>query len=693
MYGYIRFCKQQVLEIKERYFDRDLDWLAFNERVLQEAANSTNPLYERIKFLAIFSSNLDEFFRVRVSKLRQIRKVEKSVRKPLALKPNKLLKRILKEVDSQQEQFGTIYREQILPGLGTNGIALLDFDDCTAIQKAHLVDLFRDMIQPRITIMDGDTLNRDNFEDGTLYLTVRFEAEEGLAFLSVPAKELGRFLSLPTKPGRYEYIFLEDVIRGFAQRLFSHRKVVATYSIKVSRDAELYLEDDYEGDWIRQIYDSLNKRQDGQPTRLLFEGTMPGEVQHQVRKLLGIGKVDMVKGGAHHNFSDFFAFPNPLGYPCLEYKPLPPLTHQDFENCPDIFALLSAGDRILHFPYQSFGYLEQWVRQAAFDVDVSSINISLYRIAKDSALTTALLNALERKKEVTIFVEAKARFDEENNLLWGRTFEEKGAKVFYSFPNVKVHSKIMLIERRESGQPRGYAYIGTGNFNANTSKIYCDHALFTASEKITADIKQVFRVLRREVVVPKLKHLLVSPYNSRLSFEHFIQYEIDQALRGLPSGITAKMNSLEDKKMIDWLYKASKAGVPVRLLVRGFCCLRPQVPGLSENIVVTSIVDRFLEHGRVFIFHNQGDERMYMGSADWMTRNLDKRIEVLAPVLDKELFEELRQMMNLQLTDTVKARIRDAQGNNTYAMPGKGEAVRSQYAIYDYLRGKSLSHG
>ncbi|MEH6681067.1 MAG: polyphosphate kinase 1 [Sediminicola sp.] len=679
--------EKETLATTERFVDRDLDWLAFNERVLQEAEDRSNPIYERIKFLAIFSSNLDEFFRVRVSKLRQIGKVEKAVRKPLALKPNKTVAKLLKVVDEQQQRFGKVFRNEILPALAPYGIHLLEFNNYTDGQREFMSAFFNERIRPILAMTDGEALAKNALEDGALYLVVGFKENEELVFIPIPDKKLGRFVQIPSELGTYDYVFLEDIIKASVQQLFPDKTVASNYNIKISRDAELYLDDDHEGDWIQKIYESLRKRQEGQPTRLLFEGTMPKEIQDKVRRLLGIGKVDMVRGGHNHNFSDFFSFPNPLKDKHLVNEPMPPLAHRDFEHCGDLFELIGKGDRILHFPYQRFDYLEKWVQQAALDGNVSSIHISLYRIAKDSLLTTALLTALENNKQVVIFVEAKARFDEENNLEWGKLFEEKGATVFYSFPNVKVHSKILLIHRQEGGEQKGYAYIGTGNFNAKTSKIYCDHGLFTADPTITHDLEQVFRVLKREMLLPKLKTLLVSPFNSRRRFEDLIQFEMEQAQKGLPCGITIKMNSLEDTEMIDWLYRASGAGVAIKLLIRGFCRLRPHVKGLSENIVVTSIVDRFLEHGRVYIFHNQGNEKMFIGSADWMTRNLDKRVEVLVPILDQGIFEELKQLMDLQFSDNVKARSRDANGNNAYVRSTDGgPAVRSQYAIYGHLK-------
>lgn len=680
--------KTPKAEEKTKYRNREIDWLNFNYRVLQEAMDKTNPLMERIKFLAIFSSNLDEFFRVRVSKLRQIKKIKKSVRKPLELKPNKLLRKILVKVHKQQELFGQVYREQIVPKLKEHDIHILEAQNFNEKQIEFLQTFFHDKIAPYLKIIRKQDININSFENGKLYIMAVTDPDEELHFIPVESQiDSGRFIELPPTYNSFSTTFLEDVIKLNADLLFPEKRIKSMYNLKISRDAELYLEDEYEGEWIQQIYDSLAERQKGQPTRLLYENKMPKSIQKKIRELLGLGKVDMVQGGERHNFSDFFGFKIPMEKPELYYKPLPPLSHRKFEKAGNYFELIKDQDQIIHFPYQSFNYLEKWVAQAASDEKVTTIKISLYRVAKDSNLTNALLRALENEKQVTLFVEAKARFDESNNLKWGKTFEEKGGKVFYSFPNVKVHSKILYVERKEEKGFQAYAYIGTGNFNAKTAKIYCDHGLFTASTKITNDLGQVFRVLERELLVPKLKTLLVSPYNSRLGFEQLIQNEIENANNGKFASISAKMNSLEDKRMIDWLYKASNAGVQINLIVRGFCCLIPGIEGLSENIRVTSIVDRFLEHDRIFLFQNGGKEKMYMGSADWMTRNLDKRIEVITPILDSKVFHKLKQILKIQFSDNVKARLIDSRENNCIEKRSNDEKIiRSQYALYEFLK-------
>ena len=670
------------------YKNRELDWLRFNHRVLQEAGSKDNPLYERLKFLAIFSSNLDEFFRVRISKLRQIRNVKKSVRKPLGLKPNRLLKEIFAEVHSQQETFGHIFQNEIVPMLEEHNIFLNSNYNYSQVQRNKLQVFFKEKVLPSIRTFSDADISVDSFEDGQLYIAVSDVDFSTFHFIEVPTTAFGRFIPIESHNGAFHYTFLEDILKSNLSEIFPENNISHMANIKISKDAELYLDDDYEGDWVEQIYESLKKRQTGQPVRMLMEKNVVPDFQNALRKLLHLGKVDVIRGGVRHNFSDFFDFPVPFEDPSLHYSKMPPIKHRDLEGAKEsgIFSLLRTKDILLNFPYQSFEYVENWLFEAARDDSVHSINISLYRVANESKLTSALMEALDRGKKVTIFVETKARFDEANNIKWGKKFEDRGGKVFYSFPNVKVHSKVLLIERQENDALKRYAYVGTGNFNSRTARFYCDHALITSNAKITADLDQVFRVLRRELLLPKLKTLLISPYNSRISFEELIQQEIENATRGLPASISGKMNSLEDKRMIDWLYRASNAGVKVRLLVRGFCCLVPGISGQSENISVTSIVDRFLEHGRVFLFHANGEEKMFMGSADWMTRNLDKRIEVIVPVQDTSIRKELKDILELQFADNVKARIVDSKSSNSYVNSNGNTLVRSQYAIYDHLK-------
>jgi len=674
----------------ERFQHRDLDWLNFNERVLQEAADKSNPVLERLKFLAIFSSNLDEYYRVRVSQLRQIKKIKKSLRKKLALKPNKKVKQIIKEVKEQQIQFGQIFKDEILPELAEHHIHLIQHQDFSKDQFAQAKRIYQDKIKEHLEpqLVDFEKKNQLFLENNTIYFFITFENCEEAGVVNIPVEQVGRFIELKNEGKEHFISFIDDIIRAEIHEVFPKRKVAGIYQVKMSRDAELYIDDQFNGVLAEKIYESLEQRTDGQPTRLLYDAEMPKELQKKLRKHLGLGKIDMMPGGKYHNFSDFFSFPDPTDNSDLKYEDLTPIPHKNFEATSDYFKLIKEKDQLLHFPYMSFSYVENLIEQAAEDNDVVSIKISLYRVADESALTSSLLKALEKGKEVTVFIEAKARFDEENNITWGRKFEEKGANVIYSYPKIKVHSKIFLIDRIEAGESVKYAYIGTGNFNAETSKLYCDHALFTANKKITKELDRVFKVLEGELIIPRAKNLLVSPFETRREFTQMILHEIDEAEAGREAKITAKMNSLEDEEIIDLLYRANKSGVKIRLLVRGFTCLIAGVKDLSEHIYITSILDRFLEHGRIYIFHNGGEERIFMGSADWMNRNLNRRIEVLSPIFDEDIKQELKEILQLQLNDNVKARVQDYTGKNEYVAHDAKKPIRSQYEIYKYLQKK-----
>lgn len=672
---------------------RDLNWLSFNARVLQEADDKTyNPLYERMKFLAIYSSNLDEYFRVRVSQLRQIKHVEKSLRKKLALHPNKTVKKILKEVSAQQDRFGRIFKNEILPELRENNIVLLRAEDFDEAQQKLADSWFKTHLEKEIEIINID-LDKDDkpfLEDRALYYCLTFENPQCLGFIEIPTAQTGRFISLGEKEGVHYLTFVDDIIRFKKDSFFTSEEITGMYEIKLSRDAELYLDDELEGILAERIYKSLEQRQKGQPTRLLYDAEMPETEVKKLQKVLGLGKIDMMPGGRYHNFNDFFKFLDPTDNPKLHYQIKEPIPHKTLEKASSFFEAIAEKDQLLHFPFMSFSYVENFVEEAASDENVTEIKISLYRVAEKSVLTSALLEALKNGKKVSIFIEAKARFDEENNIDWGRKFEDAGAQVTFSYPRIKVHSKILLINRKEGELIKSYIYIGTGNFNGETSKIYSDHGLFTADKRLTKELSRVFEVLEGKLIIPRNKHLLVSPFTTRRSFENLIHTEIENAGNGKKAAITAKMNSLEDREMTDLLYSANQAGVEIRLLVRGFSSLVPGINGISDNIYMTSIIDRYLEHGRIYLFHNDGDEKMYIGSADLMTRNLDRRIEVLTPIYDADLFKELKDILDIQLDDNRKARIQDEVESNAYVTDRLGEPpVRSQYAIYDYLKDKN----
>jgi polyphosphate kinase len=660
----------------KKYYNRDLSWLRFNHRVLQEAADARNPLYERLKFLAIFSSNLDEFFKVRVSAIRQIKDIEKPLRKKLVTKPNKLLSEIKTQVDIQQDEFGHIFREELIPELEKENIHLIQKEDFTASQKEVTKVFFQEneIHYTPIKAQEDNTF----LENEALYL-VGISNDADLCWIKI-TDEIPRFFTFPEEDGKFYITFIDDVLKVSLKEKYQSD----FYSIKISRDAELYIDNEFSGDLLSKIEAALPNRETGQVTRILVEGSIPEQLKEKLMQAIDVNETDLILGGDYHNFSDFFGFPNPTEKE-LEFPKLPPLPNDTLRPDDDIFKSIETQDHLLCFPYESFSDVVRFIKTAANDPSVTKIQITLYRVSKNSAIAHALLKALELGKEVFAFIETKARFDEANNILWGKRLQENGASVIYSYPGIKVHSKILHITRKVDKNITEYAYIGTGNFNEKTAKIYTDYGLLTANPKITNELSQVFQVLQRKLIIPKTKHLLISPFSTRSTFEDLVETEIENASNGMDAYITIKMNSLQDKDMIKLLYKASNAGVNIRLLVRGICCLVPGVKEQSENITVTSIVDRFLEHSRVYLFANGGKEKLYMGSADWMTRNLDHRIEVITPILDPNVFQKLKTTLQIQLGDDVKARKIGKSQKNSYINTEKEASLSSQHLIYKTL--------
>ena len=666
-----------------KQYHRDLSWLRFNHRVLQEAADKRNPLYERIKFLAIFSSNLDEFFRVRVSDIRQIKNVEKSLRKKLITKPNKVLREIKSQVHLQQEEFGNIFQNQIIPSLEREGIILIQSPQFSALQKEIAKSYFLDTLQSKLEIKNfRNDKNQIAFvENEALYLAGILNDEE-FQLVKIPQDE-PRFFVFPKMNGKHYITFIDDILRYNLRQTPQKEENVDYYALKISRDAELYIEDEFSGNLKEKIKKSLPKRDRGQATRILIDSEAPKKMQELLKSLLDVTNADIILGGKYHNFKDFFGFPNPTAK-VLSSEALPPLDHPVLE-ADSMFNAIEKKDQLLHYPYQSYEPVIRLVEAAADDPLTTHIKITIYRAASESRLNDAIARAAKKGINVTVFIEVKARFDERNNLKWGAIFEKNGAKVIYSYPDIKVHSKILYIERKGEDKPKRYAYIATGNFNEKTATLYTDFGLMTAHKKITKELNMVFLVLERTIIVPKTKRLLVSPFTTRVKFTEMVNDEIELANEGKEANILLKMNSLEDKDMIKLLYRASNAGVKIRLLIRGICSLVPGVKGQSENITVISVIDRFLEHGRVYIFGNNGDEKVYIGSADWMTRNLNHRIEVVTPIYDEDHKKTIKDLLEIQLSDNVKARVIDAKQKNEYVANSK-KKVQSQLATYDYFK-------
>ena len=666
-----------------KYFHRDLSWLRFNHRVLQEAADKRNPLYERIKFLAIFSSNLDEFFKVRVSDIRQIKSLDKSLRKKLITKPNKVLKVIKEQVHLQQDEFGTIFNDEIIPDLKKENIHLINAEAFSESQKKIAQSYFNSVLKDKIEVERYSVENKNNefIENEALYLTTLLN-DEKFEIVKIPSS-VSRFFTFPPENGKHYITFIDDILK-YNLQLNHKNSDLKYYELKLSRDAELYIEDEFSGNLMKKIKESLSNRETGQATRILIDSKMPETFQNILKHALDVYNADIIQGGAYHNFKDFFDFPNPTKKH-LSNKALEPIPHSLLEKHPTVFEAIEDKDQLIHYPYQSFEPVIKLLEEAAEDPTVTTIKMTLYRVAKESRLNSAIANAAKKGKTVVVFIEVKARFDEDNNLKWGEIFKKNGAKVIYSYPGIKVHSKILYIEREIKNKTKRYAYIGTGNFNENTAKLYTDFGLMTNNSKITKELNRVFLVLEGVLIVPKAKKLLISPFTSRHKFSSLVENEIALAHAGKEALIVLKMNSLEDKNMIQLLYKANNAGVKIHLLIRGICCLVPDIKGQSENITVISIIDRFLEHGRVYYFKNDGDEKLFIGSADWMTRNLTHRIEVVAPVIDETNFKIVKDILNIQLTDNVKARIIDANQTNTY-VKNKKEKVQSQLATHDYFK-------
>ena len=504
------------------------------------------------------------------------------------------------------------------------------------------------------------------------------------AIVEIPSDKLGRFITLPAIKGKNYVMFLDDVIKLFLPQIFPSHKIISCYSIKLTRDAELYIDDEFTGNLLAKIKKGLSKRKTGVPSRFLYDSRMPKEFLKTLRDVLNLKKDDLIEGGRYHNFNDFFSFPN-FNLSGLEYEPLPPVTCSDFDKHNSVFDAISEKDILVSFPYQSYEYVLKFLEEAAVDPNVKSVKITLYRVASESLVVRSLLKAVKNGKKVIAFVEVKARFDEEANFSSGEALQNGGVTVLYSFPGLKVHSKLCVVERVENGKTNFYTYLGTGNFNEKTARVYCDHALFTKDKQMGKDAKNVFKFLLTKKDQLSFEKLLVAPFNLRSTFTQLIDNEIKTAGEGKKAEIIIKLNSLEDRKIIKKLYEASQAGVRIKIIVRGICCLIPGKKGLSENISVLSIVDRFLEHARIYVFYNNGNKLIYVASADWMRRNLNRRIEVAFPILDNNLKRNLLKVIELQWNDNIKSRKIDVAQKDKYKMSRRKMKIRSQYEIYNYI--------
>lgn len=685
---------------KYQFLNRDLSWLSFNKRVLEEAANTNLPLYERIKFLAIYSSNLDEFYRVRVGTYKRFTELPAEDKSNLRENPDAILKNINAEVDRQQNKFGQIFTLDIIPALKENNIILYRDEELCDEHHQFVKDFFLDNLLPHVQPMLLLKKQIQPFlQNNVVYIAVKLlkkrskKEEEGepkvrrsrYAIIKVPSHRFARFIELPEKNGKHYIMFLDDIIKKRMKVLFPGYKIDSSYSFKLSRDADLLIEDEYSGDLIKMIENSLKKREIGTPSRFLYDESIPKDFLKFLKDSFNLVGNNMVKGARYHNFQDFFGFPNP-NHPELERESTPPMKVKALQVNKSIFKAIGKKDHILHFPYQSYEYVIRFLNEAAIDPKVEEIKATQYRVADNSAVVNALINAALNGKKVTVFVEVKARFDEEANLKSAREMRKAGVTIIDSIPGLKVHAKIALVVRK--GDKKDYAFLSTGNFNEKTAKIYADHGLFTSDELIISELKQLFDYLENQTPGYEFSKLMVGKFNLRSGLAALIDQEIENVKNGGKGHIILKMNGLQERNMIAKLYEASEKGVKIDLIIRGICCLKPNKT-YAKNIKVIRIVDQYLEHARAFYFHNKGEDLLYLSSADWMNRNLHRRIECAFPIQDPKIKKEVLDIIKIQLKDNVSARFLDSKLNNLpIPLNGNEKLIQSQLEITQYLSKK-----
>ncbi len=681
------------MKYNDKFIDKEISWLAFNARVLQEAADEDVPVIERARFLGIYSNNMDEFYRVRFAEVK--RKLLINDGSPNAFAHADLLARIQKKVLKLQERFDEVYSD-ILFLLARRNIFLVNESQILPEQKGWVKKYFRDEILPSLVplFVTTDVNLGHCLMDDLTYLAVEInpvEQPRQYAVLEVPSDEMTRFIQLPKqKDGRRKTIvMLDNVIRYCLNDLFKGivgRAEYSAYAFKLTRDADYLLGDDIDESLMDRMSDGLKQRLTATPVRFVYDREMPPEMLNFFINKLKISSYDsIIPGGRYHNFKDFMKFPA-VGPKYLLNHKLRSLDCRAFDKHRNCFAAMREQDILLYYPYHKFRYFTEFVRQAAFDPQVRSIKLSIYRVARDSQLINSLILAKNNNKDVTVVVELQARFDEAANIEWAKKLTDARVKVEFGLPSLKIHSKICLIERMEDGELVRYSHVGTGNFHEGTARVYTDFSLFTFDQEIGVEVEQVFDTIAHMYKRYSYKHLITSPHDTRKRLRRLIKEEMDTAAAGKKAEIMFKINNLTDPEMIDNLYKASQAGVKVRLIIRGMCCLIPGVKGLSDNIKVISIVDRFLEHPRVFVFHSGGDKKVFISSADIMSRNLDQRIEVGCPIYDQRLKNQILDILEIQWKDTMKARIIDAKQSNKYVPRGNRKKIRSQIAIHDYLK-------
>ncbi|KAB1071245.1 polyphosphate kinase 1 [Tamlana haliotis] len=678
--------------VSNSYINREISWLQFNARVLQEAADEAVPLIERLRFLGIFSNNLDEFFKVRYATVKRIVEAGKGAKNELGgIKAKELLEIITQIVINQQSESLDILHE-IGNKLKEENIHLINETQIDSGQHEFIKEYFLKEVSPAlVTIILNDEVVLPNLKDSAAYLAVRMLMpgdKKQFALIEIP-KSVNRFVVLPKQGDKFFIIAVDDLLRHCLSDIFNifDYKSISAHMIKITRDGELDFESDLSKSFIDKLSDSVKHREVGEPVRFVYDKTIHKDTLQFLMSKMGINETDsIIPGGRYHNRRDYMGFPSlgrtDLLYDKIEALPVKGLSLQD-----SILKSISKKDYLLHAPYQTFSYIVKFLREAALDPTVKTIKITIYRLAQISHIASSLINAAINGKSVTVSIELRARFDEQANINYAKQMEEVGVNLIFGVAGLKVHSKMCVIEREEGKKTRRYGFISTGNFNESTAKIYTDYTLFTANQKILKDVDKIFEFFKTNYKINKYKHLIVSPHYTKKEVFNLIDKEIENVRQGKEGLIRLKMNSISSYDMVDKLYEASRAGVKIQMIVRGLCCLIPGVPGMSENIEVISVVDKFLEHSRLYIFGNNGDPKVYISSADWMTRNIENRVEVSCPIYDQDVKQEIIDTYNICWADNVKARILNDSQENEYRR-NNDEKIRSQYAIYEYYQKK-----
>jgi polyphosphate kinase len=678
---------------KYHYRNKELSWLAFNSRVLQEAENPDVPLIERIKFLGIYSNNLDEFYRVRVATLKRFASLDKNIKSILEDEPDVILQQIYERVHELQEHFSIVF-DSLLKELEQEKVFFIDENQLNPEQEEFVHNYFANEVRPKLfpVIMSKDT-NFSHVKDDAIYLAIdlsRFDdpVKTAAALVKVPTDDLSRFLQLPGNDDNEYIILLDDIIRVGLPEIFEvlHYKVNGAYTIKITRDAELDIDDDVERSYIDKVSRGLKRRKSADPVRFVHDSQIPAELLKAVTKQLKHSKTDSITaGGRYHNFKDFMNFPD-VGSAKLRFKKRVPIRHKELIKHQSILSVLAEKDILLHFPYQPFIHVIDLLREAALDPKVTTIKVTIYRVAFNSSIMNALINASRNGKQVTAVLELQARFNEESNIYWSQRLADAGVKVIYGVQGLKVHSKTILIRRKEERKIARYAAVGTGNFNEDTARIFSDIMVLTKRSEIANEVDRLFDFYNTNYQIPKFQNLLVSPFNSRSKINSFINREIRIAKSGKKAMMIIKVNNLVDHRMIQKIYEAHKAGVKIKLIVRGMFSLIPNIESQKIKIEAIGLIDRFLEHARCFYFFNGGEEKLYISSADLMERNLDRRVEVACPILDEDLKRQILTTLDLEWKDNVQARILDNELNNSYKKRGSEKPFKAQDAIYEMIK-------